>query len=308
MTDPLIVITGATAGGKSGAALVLAERVEAEIVSADSMQVYRGMDIGTAKPDAATCRRVPHHVIDLVDPWEGFSAQRFVEASTAAVADIRRRGRVPLVVGGTVLYIRALTEGLFEGPAADWPVRNRLAAEADEHGADALHRRLADVDPASAEAIHPNDLRRIVRALEVYETTGQPISRQQRQFDPPDVAARRRLIVLDRDRADLYARIDRRVDRMMADGWLEEVRRLIDHPKGMGREASQALGYRELRDHVGGRSTLEEAVTLTKQHTRQFAKRQLTWFRRFGDALWVHADVGDSASTLADRLAELLHA
>jgi len=366
MSEPLIVLTGATASGKSDVALLLAERIAGEIVSADSMQVYRGMDIGTGKPDAECRRRVAHHLIDVVWPWDGFSAQRFVEEATAAIADIRRRGRVPLVVGGTVLYIRALTEGLFEGPSADWTLRNRLIAEAERHGTPHLHRRLARVDPAAAAAIHVNDLRRIVRALEVHEKTGKPISEQQRQFDRPGVERRRRLFILDRDRADLYARIDRRVDRMMAAGWLEETRQLLaqglaresapieqENPKDvndrsrpaetpervlpqglaresapigqenlkdakdrsrpakspewvLSREASQALGYPELCEHLAGRVPLEETVELIKRHTRQFAKRQMSWFRRFTDATWLPAAADDSPEALAERLASLL--
>ena len=205
-----------------------------------------------------------------------------------------------------VPYIRALTEGLFEGPSADWALRNRLLAEAERSGTEDLHRRLARVDPPAAAAIHPNDLRRIVRALEVYEKTGRPISEQQRQFDPPDVAERRRLFVLDRQRADLYARIDARVDRMLEAGWLEEVRRLLEHPKGIGREASQALGYRELAEHLAGRLSFEEARELIKRRTRQFAKRQLSWFRRLTDAIWVPVAPEEPAEAVAARLADLV--
>ena len=306
MSEPLIVLSGATASGKSAAALCLAERIGGEIVSADSMQVYRGMNIGTGKPDAECRRRVPHHLIDVVWPWEGFSAQRFVQGASAAIADIRRRGRVPLVVGGTGLYIRALTEGLFEGPSADWALRNRLVALAERYGTRHLHRRLAQVDPAAADAIHPNDLRRIVRALEVHEKTGRPISGEQRQFDRPEAARQRQLFILDRRRADLYARIDRRVERMMAEGWLEETRQLLADPAGLGREASQALGYRELAEHLVGRLPLEETVEVIKRHTRQFAKRQLSWFRRLADARWVAAAPEDTPEVLAERLHALL--
>jgi len=350
MPDPLIVITGATASGKSAVAVLLAERLGGEVVSADSMQVYRGMDIGTGKPDAEARRRVPHHLIDVAWPWEGFSAQRFVEEAEAAIADIRRRGRVPLVVGGTVLYIRALTEGLFDGPSADWALRNRLIAEAEQRGTAHLHRRLAQVDPAAAAAIHVNDLRRIVRAIEVFEKTGTPISEQQRQFDRPGVERQRRLFILDRDRADLYARINARVDRMMAAGWLDETRRLLGgptrlvrgvprpvlpgrvfdqqprpgktgrgtrnfegltsdrlaDPRGLSRQALQALGYRDLADHLAGRLPLDNAVELIKRHTRQFAKRQMSWFRRLPDATWLPVAADDSPGALAERLASLL--
>jgi tRNA dimethylallyltransferase len=316
------VLTGATASGKSAVAMALAERLGAEIVSVDSMQVYRGMDIGTGKPDAAAQRHVPHHLIDLRWPWESFSAQEFVQAATAAIADIRRRGRLPLVVGGTVLYIRALTEGLFAGPSADWTLRHALVAEAERRGVPALHRRLAQVDPQSAQTIHINDLRRIVRALEVFEKTGRPISEHQRQWakrshqrsangieyptSKTQDALSRRLIILDRDRADLYGRINRRVEAMLAAGWLEETRRLVSDARGISRQAAQALGYRDLADHLAGRSSLAEAVDRIQRRTRHYARRQLIWFRRLTDAAWVRVAPDEPPSRTAERTAPLM--
>ena len=277
-----LVLTGPTASGKSALALDLAARLNAEIISADSMTLYRGMDVGTAKPSAADRARVPHHLVDVLDPWESASVAWWLERAESAVADIEGRGKTALFVGGTPFYLKALLCGLFPSPPADQDLRRRLAAEAETAGREALHGRLAGVDPVSAGRLHPNDVRRVVRALEVWHLTGKPISQWQQQgwWDgstprfPPGAC-----LVLDVPRAELYGRIDRRVEAMFAAGWVEEVRRLRDLPRPLGREAARALGYREIGEYLGGRRSLPDTVAEVQLRTRQFAKRQLTWFR-----------------------------
>jgi tRNA dimethylallyltransferase len=273
-----VILTGATGSGKSQLAVELAERLGAEIVSMDSMALYRGMDVGTAKQAPEERRRVPHHLIDVLDPWESASVAWWLERAAACCRDIEARGKRPLVVGGTALYLKALLHGLFDGPPADPALRRRLTEEAERLGRDALHRRLADVDPAAAARLHPNDVRRIVRALEVWELTGRPISAWQTQWaaDSPLPA----VLWLDLPREELYARIDARVRRMIDAGLVEEVRALRRLGRPLSREASQALGYKEMFDHLDGRASLEETARLIQLRSRQFAKRQLTWFRR----------------------------
>jgi len=298
--DNSIFLVGPTASGKSSVGVCLAELIYAEIISLDSMQLRRGMDVGTAKPSAEDRARVPHHMIDILDPCESFSVARYVKLACEAVSDIAARGRVPLFVGGTALYLKALTSGMFEGPSADWKLRSRLRRVAAEKGSPFLHDRLRGIDPAAAEKIHPNDLRRIIRALEVFEKTGSPISQLQQQWqnegdDGPPIFG------IERDRDDLYDRIDRRVDRMMSEGFLEEVRRLSE--RGPGREASQALGYKEMLAHLRGEiADLDEAVELIKRNTRRFAKRQLTWFRAFPQIIWIHAGPHDRPEKIAGRM------
>jgi tRNA dimethylallyltransferase len=277
-----LILTGPTASGKSSLALELAERVNAEIVSADSMTLYRGMDVGTAKPLAADRARVAHHLIDVLDPWESASVAWWLERATAAVHDIETRGKTVLFVGGTPFYLKALLCGLFPSPPADHELRRQLEAEAERQGPEALHGRLAAVDPASANRLHPNDVRRVVRALEVWHLTNRPISEWQRegwwQADTPRFA-RGSCLVIDVPRPELYARIDRRVEAMFAAGWVEEVRRLRELPQPLSREASRALGYREIGEFLDGRRSLTETIAEVQLRTRQFAKRQLTWFR-----------------------------
>lgn len=274
------ILTGPTGTGKTALALDLAERLGAEIVSMDSMSLYRGMDIGTAKPSLADLRQVPHHLIDVLDPSESASVAWWLQRAAAACADIVARGKVPLIVGGTPLYLKAILFGLFEGPARDVELRRRLEDEAARTGTAALHARLAAHDPAAAQRIHPNDLRRIVRALEVHELTGRPMSAWQSQWpSEPRPGEEAAFVWLDIPRPVLYERIERRVDAMFAAGLVEEVRRLSTAPRPLSREAAQALGYREVLSHLAGQVELEETIALVKTHSRQYAKRQLTWFR-----------------------------
>ena len=285
----VVVITGATASGKSGVALEVAERIGGEIVSVDSIAVYRGMDIGTAKPTAAERALVPHHLIDVVEPHEEYSVAQYVAAAHEKAAEIRSRGREVLFVGGTPLYLKALLRGLFKGPPADPAFRRGLEEEARDHEPGWLHARLAEVDPAAAERLHPNDIRRIIRALEVYEKTGKPMSDWQQQFNKVPEETGNRVYVLDWPRHELVERIDRRVDAMFAAGLVEEVRGLMALAPPLGKTARQAVGYREVIEHLEGVRGLDETVALVKQHTRQLAKRQGTWFRSLPESRYVAA-------------------
>ena len=277
-----LILTGPTASGKSALALDLAERLNAEILSADSMTLYRQMDIGTAKPTAKDRARVRHHLIDVLDPWESASVAWWLEQAKAAVVDIEARGKTALFVGGTPFYLKALLCGLFPSPPADPDLRQRLEGEAKTNGREALHSRLSGVDPKTAQRLHHNDVRRVVRALEVWHLTGKAISEWQQQVWWSDDGPRfspGACLVVDVPRDALYGRIDRRVESMFAAGWVDEVRRLRGLPQPLSREASQAIGYSEIREYIYGRLSLAETIAETQLRTRQYAKRQLTWFR-----------------------------
>ncbi|HSR58875.1 MAG TPA: tRNA (adenosine(37)-N6)-dimethylallyltransferase MiaA [Candidatus Binataceae bacterium] len=283
-------LVGPTGAGKSAIALAIAERLDAEIVNADSRQLYRGMDIGTAKPSAEERRRIPHHLIDVCGPDEPIDVASFVSMARAAIRDIARRGRRPLVVGGSGLYLRVLRGGIFSGPSASPEIRRELEDVARERGASFLHDQLGAIDPVSAARIQRNDLYRIVRALEVYRLTGVPISVHQerhrfsaREFDSLTVG-------VDVPRAMLYAAIDRRFDAMVAAGFAGEVRALLAAGYNPERPPLSTIGYKEIAAFVRGETTLEAAVEQAKRETRHLAKRQLTWFRREPGIVWVDAD------------------
>ena len=305
-----LILTGPTACGKSALALALAERIGGEIVAMDSMTLYRGMDIGTAKPSAADRARVPHRLLDAFDPWESATVAWWLEHAEVACANIAGRGKRALFVGGTPFYLKALLHGLFPGPPADAALRARLEAEAEREGKEKLHARLATVDARTAARLHPNDVRRVVRALEVFELTGKRISEWQQTWDTPAFAespgsapppAPIPAVVLALPREELYRRIDERVGAMLAAGWLEEVKRLRALPKPLSREARQALGYRELMDYLEGPGgTWEETVSLIRTHTRQFAKRQLTWFRHLPQCVPIPADAPDAIERILE--------
>jgi tRNA dimethylallyltransferase len=303
--SPILVITGPTASGKERLALAVAERLGGEIVSADSMKVYRGLDVGTAKPSPAARRRVTHHAVDVADPDETFSAARWLERAETAIADIRSRSRVAIVSGGTPFYLKALVEGLFEGPDADPVLRRRLRDEADARGSGYLHARLARVDPEAAERIHPNDLRRIVRALEVHEKTGRPISELQRQWGERRPAYRPLLVAIHRGRDDLTRRITDRARRMLEAGLVEEVRGLLGQDGRLAKGPRQALGYAEVLAYLAGDLAEDELLGAIVAHTRQFARRQVSWIRRFEDVTWLSADPDTPTAALADRVVAL---
>ena len=285
----LVVITGPTATGKTALGVEMALAFGGEIVSADSMQVYRGMDIGTAKPTLAERRGVPHHLLDVADPREDFSAAKYAALATEAVEDIRRRGRLPIVVGGTGLYIDALLRGTDFAPAPEDPgLRAELEAEYDALGGEAFREKLRAVDPDRAEKLAPGDKKRLVRAMEVYRLTGETITAhdERTQAVPPRYAALK--LALDfADRERLYARIDERAVRMFDDGLVDEVRGLLDAGVPMDGTAMQAIGYKEVAAHLRGELTLPEAVELVQRRSRQYAKRQLTWLRRDESLRWL---------------------
>lgn len=297
--NELFALVGPTASGKESVALALGARYDAEILSLDSMKVYRGMDIGTAKAGAEKRRLAPHHLLDLVEPTERFSTKRWLEAASAAVLDTCSRGRAPLFSGGTALYLKALLYGLFDGPDAHPELRARLAAEPPEE----LHRRLEAVDPATAAKVHVNDIRRVIRALEVFELTGRPASELREQWAASEPRRRIRIAGIARSRQDLYRRIDLRIDRMLADGLVQEVRGLLE--TGLGPVASQALGYKEIADFLEGRlPSLDEAVVVLKRRTRAFARRQTTWFKHF-PIEWVPVAPDDPVERVAEEVAPL---
>ncbi len=280
-------LTGPTASGKSAVGVELARRIGAEIISLDSIALYRGMDIGTAKPTVQERRDVPHHLIDVLDPHEEFSLAQYIEAAGRVAAEIAGRGRQVLFVGGTPLYLKGLLRGVFAGPPADWELRRRLADKARLHGSARLHERLSAIDPVAAARLHPNDTRRLIRAIEVFEKTGRPISELQRQFEIARPAEECRVFVLDWPRAELCDRIDRRVEQMFSAGLIEEIRKLLSGPRPLGRTARQAVGYREVIEHLEGRHTLTETIELVRRHTRQLAKRQCTWFRSLSECRFI---------------------
>ncbi|MBO8140983.1 MAG: tRNA (adenosine(37)-N6)-dimethylallyltransferase MiaA [Firmicutes bacterium] len=306
---PLLVIVGPTAAGKTDVCIALGRLLPAEIVTADSMQVYRGMDIGTAKPTEAERAGVPHHGIDIVDPEEPFSVADYRNYALAAIAGIHRRGRLPILSGGTGLYVRAVVDQfLFPDRGADWELRRKLEEEAERLGRAELHRRLAQVDPETAARIHPNDLRRVVRALEVYERTGRPLSWHLRAHRAKEPAFDLLMFGLTRPRDELYARIDRRVDEQVRRGLVEEVRSLMERGLDEGHVSMQGLGYKEIIAYLKGRVTLEEAVHRLKRDTRHYARRQLIWFRADSRIHWLdlsrYRTVRDAIRPIAEAVAE----
>jgi tRNA dimethylallyltransferase len=283
----LIVICGPTGVGKTRFAIALAKRFDGEIVGADSMQIYRDLAIGTAKPTAAERAQIPHHLVDCVPPSEAFSAAEYARRAREIVTELIDRGKRPFVVGGTGLYIKALLQGLTEAAPSDRAVRGALREEADRLGLPALYRRLDRVDPASAARIHPNDGFRIIRALEVQTLTGRPMSAVQAAHRFPPSPYRSLKIGLRNERAALYARIDARVDAMLAEGFLDEVRRLRAAGLNPHGKAMQSLGYRHLNAFLDGDCDWEAAVRTLKRDHRRYAKRQLTWFGADPEIHWV---------------------
>lgn len=301
-TKPILIIAGPTAVGKTDASLLLARECDGEIVSADSMQIYRGMDIGTAKPTLEQQKAVYHHLIDIADPAQPYSVGDYYRDARTAIDAILSAGGTPLVVGGTGLYIRALMHGLFHGPPADVELREQLLQKEASTGEGALYAELTRLDPDAAIKIHPNDLRRTVRALEVYYLQDRRISESQRAHAFRDTPYRFRLLFLVRGRNELYDRIDRRVDRMIAMGLEDEVKGLSRQGYDEDLVSMQGLGYKHFFGYLRGRTTFEETVTLLKRDSRRFAKRQFTWFRREGEAVWVDITGLAAAADIALRI------
>jgi tRNA dimethylallyltransferase len=287
MKPKILVICGPTASGKSELALGLARRLDGEIVNADSMQVYRGMDIGTAKPAPDHRAEIPHHLIDVADPDQSFSAADFAAAADAAIRDINSRGKRAIVVGGSGLYIRALLKGLVDSPGDGGGIRQGLLAEARERGNQAMLEELRLVDPELAERIHPNNLVRTIRALEVFRLTGIPLSRSQHEHAFSGQLYQSLQIGIRVGRPLLYSRIDERVDRMLEQGLVQEVQQLLNAGYGPETKAMRAIGYKEITSHLAGECSLDEAVRLIKRDTRHYAKRQLTWFNADKDIIWL---------------------
>ena len=302
MKSPLICIVGPTAVGKTEIAIQLAQQLDAEIVSLDSRQIYREMDIGTAKPTPNQRRAIPHHLIDCVDVDQPFSVAEYQRLADVTIAEIGERGKQPVAVGGAGLYFRSIIDGLFDGPGADAEIRTKLQREADEHGNVALHERLRQCDPEAADRVHPNNLVRVIRALEVYELTGKPISALQQQWKLEESRYPFRAFGLDMPREVLYRRIEDRVDLMVAAGLIEEVKGLLDQGYPRNCVAMQSFGYKELIEYVHGVRTLDEAIALLKQNTRRFAKRQLTWFRKDPRIEWIDISQFASMEGIVDNL------
>jgi tRNA dimethylallyltransferase len=306
MNGKMIMVLGVTASGKARLAFELARRRDAEIVSVDSMKVYRRMDVGTAKPSPEARDQVRYHMIDVVEPSESFSVGLFREAALKAIEDIHHRGKPVIAVGGTALYIKALLYGLFEGPGSDEQIRAGLRARVDTEGPAALHWQLQSIDPQAADRISPNDARRLIRALEVYQLTGKPISSFQKQFDAARPLQDWAIIGLRRDKALESRRINARVKKMIEMGLVEEVRALLAEDKPLSQQARCAIGYAEIIEHLNAKLPLLDAIERIKKNTRRLAKGQRTWFKTFRDVQWIDIEEDASDDSVLDRAAALL--
>lgn len=297
-------ITGATASGKTAVGMEVAQRIGGEVLSLDSMAVYRGMDIGTAKPSLQQREAIPHHLLDLVDPPEEFSVAQYVDLAHDRVRELRDVGKQPLFVGGTALYLKSLLRGLYQGPPADWEFRRQIEEEVTRVGVEKLRERLWQVDPLSAAKLHPNDTRRMIRALEVAKITGRPLSHWQTQFDEGRPAEKCKVFVLHWPREVLHQRIDARVEAMFAAGLVAETEAVLAKYGTIGQTASQAVGYREVLEHLRGERSLAETMQLVKHRTHQFARRQETWFRGMSECRWVEMREELDAAQVAEQIME----
>lgn len=309
MKQKLICIAGPTASGKTALSIALAKLLDTEIISSDSMQLYRGMDIGTAKPDMAERDGVVHHMFDVAEAGETFSVARYQQMADACAQEILSRGRIPIVCGGTGLYLDALIDGsIFSGDETNLEAREKYNAIAREQGAHALHEMLRKVDPESAERIHENNVKRVVRALEVYEQTGMTIGEMNARNKRPEPKYDAILFALcPTERQTLYDRIDRRVDQMVELGLLEEARRLLEQGRLTG-TAGQAIGYKELVPYLQGQATLSDCLDTLKRASRNYAKRQLTWLRRDGRVNWIYYNSAEEFPAILQQVTEILTA
>lgn len=307
MENRLICICGPTASGKTALSVALSQQLHTEIISADSMQIYHEMNIGTAKPTLTERGGVPHHLLDICEPDEPFSVARYVALADQAAQDILSRGMIPVVVGGTGLYMDALIEcSTFSGDETDLSIREKYQRMAAAHGNEAVHRCLAAVDPEGARSLHPNNLKRVIRALEVYEQTGMTIAafnRLHKRSEPKYHAVK--IGLCPKDRQILYERIDRRVDQMLSDGLLEETRQLLQANKLVG-TAAQAIGYKELLGYLRGQTPLDECIALLKQRSRNYAKRQLTWLKRDDSIHWIYYNRGEELPSVLQETTKYL--
>lgn len=307
MKRPLIILTGPTAVGKTALSIQLAKALNGEIISADSMQVYRHMDIGSAKVLPAEMENIPHHLIDVLEPREEFNVNRFQQMAKDAMEGIYSRGHIPIVAGGTGFYIQALAYDIdFKENDGNPAIRQELELLGAQEGSEYLHRMLAELDPESAQLIHANNRKRVIRAIEYYRLTGQPISEHNRQEHGKESPYQLFYYVLTCERQALYERIEKRVDLMLEQGLVEEVRQLKEMGCTRGMTSMQGLGYKEILDYLDGKCTLEEAVYILKRDTRHFAKRQITWFKRERDVRWLLLEQfgGDRARVLSHILEE----
>lgn len=304
---PMVVLTGPTAVGKTELSIRLAQKLDGEIISADSMQIYQKMDIGTAKIRKEEMDGIPHHLIDVLDPSEEFNVARFQEMAKEALAGIYRRERIPLIVGGTGFYIQGLLYDIdFTKEEQDFRYRENLQKKAKEEGAQAIHKMLQAVDPASAQKIHPNNIKRVIRALEFYHLNGRKISEHNEQESRKESPYRFAYFVLNQNRTTLYERINRRVDLMLEAGLVEEVRRLKEAGYGKNLVSMQGIGYKEVLDYLDGKMTLEETADQIKKDTRHFAKRQLTWFGREKEVIMIDKDKYETEEEILEHMLGIL--
>jgi tRNA dimethylallyltransferase len=310
MNIDMILILGTTASGKNRLAFDLACQIDAEIISVDSMKVYRRMDIGTAKPSAEARSQVNYHLVDVVEPSQPFNVAAFLDLSNQAIAQIKRRNKPIIAVGGTAMYIKALLHGLFKGPGTDGRIREKLRKQAEGGALEALYQKLAQIDPSAAERIHLNDVNRIIRALEVYELTGKPISAFQQQWNPNhnsqpnaqlplgDITYAWKIIGLRREKSVENSRINQRVKKMVACRLVDEIGSLLAEPKPLSKQARCAIGYAEIINYLNGKIGLEDAIELIKKNTRRLAKHQRTWFKTFKNVNWLDIEPDENAQTI----------
>jgi tRNA dimethylallyltransferase len=302
--NKVIILLGPTGVGKTGVSLLLAKELDTDIISADSMQIYRHMDIGTAKPSPEEREIVKHHMIDIIDPWESFSTGKYIAMVVPLIEDLHKKGRIPVIAGGTGLYIKAMTRGIFRGPSADWSLRKELIArEEEERGY--LYHYLKELDPSSAEKIAPSDTRRIIRALEVYFKSERTISEMQKNLTKPLPYEFIR-IGLTRDRKELYALIEKRVDGMIESGLVKEVKDIL--LMNSDRTPMQAIGYKEIAMYLKGEISLDDAIGLIKRGTKRYAKRQFTWFRKEEGIHWIDITGIYNSREAFERVGEFLKA
>lgn len=309
MKNKIIILLGPTGVGKTEISITLARLLNAEIISSDSMQIYRYMDIGTAKPSSEQRKKVPHHMIDIVNPWEYFSTGSYIEMVSGIIKKIFEKNKVPLVVGGTGLYLRAMTEGIFEGPEADWDLRTKLL-EKEKKQSGALYNLLKKIDPAAAEKVNPSDLRRTLRALEVFFKKKKRISELQKELTKP-LPYEFIKIGLTRERKELYRMIEERVDRMIELGLIEEVRKVLNMIKKNATipyplPALQAIGYKEIAGYLADLYCVDEAIRLVKKRTKIYAKRQFTWFRKEKDIKWFDITGNSDPEMISEKIINAL--
>lgn len=302
MSATLWILTGPTASGKTEIGFSVVQRIEGEIISADSMLIYRGMDIGTAKPSSSMRQSVPHHLIDIVNPWESYSVGKYARDAEGVISNLEKKKKNFVIVGGSPLYIKGIIDGIFSGPEADWRIRKELQELATEKGNSFVHSILQRIDPVTAQKLHPNDLRRIIRAIEVYKKTRKQISLLHRQYKEERKRHNFKIICIVREKEDRYRRIDGRVEAMFENGLVDEVKSLLDNSHGLSRQARQALGYKEVIRSLEGECTLSEAKEMIKLHTRRFSKRQMTWFRSFPNVCWLEAKEGEKMEVISEKI------